>query len=99
LIDSDSYLLTLLRYIHLNPVKFIEPNWRNDGIQNWKKVKEFLKKYQWSSHCLYVNNQNSIIIDKDILISMFEERRMSYQDFLMNWDEESFQEITTNALE
>lgn len=49
-IDNESYLLHISRYIHLNPVDLIEPNWRKGGIGNWGIVSNFLKEYRWSSY-------------------------------------------------
>jgi len=31
-VDNDKYLKYLYAYIHLNPVKLIEPNWKKEGI-------------------------------------------------------------------
>ena len=39
---TDNYLKYIYSYIHLNPVKLIEPTWRENGIKNKLKVKKFL---------------------------------------------------------
>lgn len=59
LCDKDEYLLTLVKYIHLNPVRA--------GI-----VKS-ADKYEWSSHCFYVekSERKDIIIDTDQVLGMF----------------------------
>ncbi|MDA2922906.1 transposase, partial [Patescibacteria group bacterium AH-259-L07] len=49
-IDNENYLLHLSRYIHLNPVELIEPKWKEEGIKNLKKIKEFLRDYRWSNY-------------------------------------------------
>lgn len=46
-VDKDEYLLELIRYIHLNPVK--------DGLVNEPT------KYRWSSHSCYYHNQVSMV--------------------------------------
>jgi len=48
LIDKDSYLNYLRAYIHLNPVDLVEAGWKEKGLKNAKKVKEFLKEYKWT---------------------------------------------------
>lgn len=59
LCDKDEYLLTLIKYIHLNPVRA--------GI-----VKN-ADKYEWSSHHFYIEKHSSgdIIIDMEQVLGMF----------------------------
>ncbi len=47
--DTDEYLQYLYSYIHLNPVKMIDPEWKEKGISNPKEAKEFLQQYKYSS--------------------------------------------------
>ena len=48
-VDDDRYLKYLLSYIHLNPVKLIEPKWKETGIANRPRAEKFLENYQYSS--------------------------------------------------
>jgi len=50
LIDSDEYLKYIFSYIHLNPVKMIDSEWKEKGIQDIRKAEDFLKTYPWSSY-------------------------------------------------
>jgi REP element-mobilizing transposase RayT len=61
LCDKDEYLLMLVKYIHLNPVR--------TGIV--KKADE----YKWSSHRFYIErtDKEAIIINTDHLLGMFSE--------------------------
>ncbi|MBU0999446.1 transposase [Patescibacteria group bacterium] len=52
--SEERYLKYLFSYIHLNPVKIIDKNWKTDGIKNKQKVLEFLKNYQYSSYKDYL---------------------------------------------
>jgi putative transposase len=52
--ESDDYLKYLFSYIHLNPVKLIEPAWKETGISNRKDAKEYLRDYTYSSYQDYV---------------------------------------------
>ena len=50
---SDEYLKYLFSYIHLNPVKLSQPNWKEVGINDTKKAFEFATNYRYSSLCDY----------------------------------------------
>jgi len=47
---DDRYLKYLISYVHLNPVKLIEPKWKENKIKNKKRAKQFLDEYQHSSY-------------------------------------------------
>lgn len=49
-VDDDTYLRYLNAYIHLNPIKLIQPRWREQGIRNKSTAKRFLAGYQYSSY-------------------------------------------------
>ncbi|MFH1405358.1 MAG: transposase [Patescibacteria group bacterium] len=49
-VNSDEYLLQIMRYIHLNPLDYFDNKWRNDGIDSIEESKKFLNEYQWSSY-------------------------------------------------
>ncbi|OGZ06457.1 MAG: hypothetical protein A2845_06075 [Candidatus Lloydbacteria bacterium RIFCSPHIGHO2_01_FULL_49_22] len=49
-VDSDEYLKYLYAYIHLNPVKLIEPEWKEGGIKNLSAAKKYLEGYRYSSY-------------------------------------------------
>ncbi len=71
LCDRDEYLLDLVRYIHLNPVRA-------------KLVKE-PQEYRWSSHNSYLTGAKNLT-DTDMVLSFFSERashaRRKYRDFI-----------------
>lgn len=48
LIERDNYLNYLRQYIHLNPLELVESTWQEEGIKNFKRVKEFLENYRWT---------------------------------------------------
>ena len=53
-ITRDEYLKYLFAYIHLNPVKIIDPEWKENGISNRIAAKEYLSKYLYSSYQEYI---------------------------------------------
>jgi putative transposase len=48
--DTDEYLKYLFAYIHLNPVKLIQSDWKETGIRDADKARAYLEKYQYSSY-------------------------------------------------
>lgn len=52
-VADDLYLKQLLSYIHLNPVKLIEPKWQETGIANRSQAEKFLENYSYSSFLDY----------------------------------------------
>jgi putative transposase len=55
-LNNDKYLKYIFSYIHLNPVKLIEPQWKKIGITDFKKVEKFLYNYNYSSYLDYLEN-------------------------------------------
>lgn len=53
-LNEDRYLKYIFSYIHLNPVKMIEPKWRENGISDRVKAKAYLEDYKYSSYCDYM---------------------------------------------
>src|SRR3989338_3244560 len=49
-VDDDDYLKYLYAYIHLNPVKLIDPAWKEVGIKDKEKASRYIKKYHYSSY-------------------------------------------------
>lgn len=60
-IPNDEYLLHLSRYIHLNPQKFLDSEFK-------------LKTYPWSSYSEYINNKDKKegICEKEIILRQFD---------------------------
>ncbi len=64
--DSDEYLKYLFSYIHLNPIKLIQSDWKDVGIRDIITTKKYLDEYMYSSLPDYVGNrEESKILDKD----------------------------------
>lgn len=73
LIKNDFYLQHLSVYINaLNPLDLVEPGWRENGIKNLKKAKEFIENYKWSSYPDYIGlRKDNKVIEKNILGELF----------------------------
>lgn len=62
--SEDRYLKYLLSYIHLNSIKLIDSKWKENGIKDRRRAKNFLKNYEYSSYLDYkgiARPQNKII--------------------------------------
>ena len=62
--QTDEYLKYLFSYIHLNPVKLIQHDWKEVGIRDKEKTKEYLNTYTYSSLLDYfgvVRDENKIL--------------------------------------
>jgi hypothetical protein len=65
-VENDKYFLTVLRYIHQNPIK--------------AAIIDSMESYRWSSYNEYLNH--SIIADTDFALQMYyENRQMAIQYF------------------
>ncbi len=49
-VDSDEYLQYLFAYIHLNPIKIIQNDWKENGIKDLEGAKQYLSGYPFSSY-------------------------------------------------
>ena len=72
--DDDRYLKYLISYIHLNPVKLLEPKWKESGIRNRKSAEEYLHTYHYSSYPDYAGTSRveSKILNKEALPDYFD---------------------------
>lgn len=67
-VDDDRYFRYLVSYIHLNPVKLIDPKWKEYGIKNLAKAEHFLQRFQYSSYRDYLeeNRPQEILLEKNL---------------------------------
>ena len=94
--DDDMYLKYLFSYIHLNPVKLIQSDWKEKGVKDKEEVLQHLKNYQYSS---YIDNSlvrsESAIIDREKFPEYFTDKE-AYDTEMEEWlsykDEETLPE-------
>lgn len=63
-IDEDNQAKYLFSYIHLNPLKLIDPEWKENGISDMDKTLKYLNEYKWSSYQDYrgvLREENKIL--------------------------------------
>ena len=88
-VNRDEYLRYLFAYIHLNPVKLIEPEWKEVGIQNSEQAEKFLRTYRYSSYNDYggrtsVVREEAAILSPELFPEYFVERR-DFDNFVHEW--------------
>lgn len=85
-IDSDRHLKYLFAYIHLNPVKIIDPKWRENGISDRTAAQDYLNNYEYSSHHDY---QGGMRLENNILhreaFPEYFTTSMDFNDFVDEW--------------
>lgn len=71
--NEDSYLKYLMAYIHLNPIKLIEPMWKEVGVKDMKKAEKYLQQYVGSSFLDYTGQDRieSKIVNRQALPEYF----------------------------
>lgn len=74
LCDRENYLLPLIRYIHLNPVRV--------GLIDLKK----LRGYKWTGHKEILKGDKDLLIDRDEVLSYFGKKecraKKGYEEYL-----------------
>lgn len=60
-IEDEKYFLTVLRYIHQNPLK--------------ARIVKDIKDYKWSSYCEFINKDNDGIVDSAFILVLFNKER------------------------
>ena len=94
-IDDDQYLKYLFAYIHLNPVKVIDPNnWEKKTILDVNKAMNFLNNYRHSSFLDYLGQARAekAIINRSVFPEYFS-APTDFSNFVRGWSE--YEDITT----
>ena len=90
-VNKDEYLKYLFAYIHLNPAKMVDKDWRTHE-RDVKKIFSFLDDYKFSSFIDYqgIKREESLILVKENFPDYFNKKN-SHKDYILDWlDDESF---------
>ncbi len=83
---EDRYLKYIFSYIHLNPVKLIDKNWKENGIKNKKETLEYLQNYKYSSYLDYLEKER--VQNKILNIKVFPKyflNKETFQEEVFGW--------------
>lgn len=85
-IDNDRYFKYLFSYIHLNPVKIIQKDWKESGINDKIEALQFLKSYKYSSFLdfLGINRPENKILNREFFPDYFPDRD-NFEKDIMEW--------------
>lgn len=83
---GDNYLKYIFSYIHLNPIKIIQNDWKENGIKNIYLAKEYLNKYKYSSYSDFLGKQRneSKILELSTFPDYFYQKN-SFSDEIFGW--------------
>jgi len=72
-IREKNYFDYIFSYVHLNPIKLIQNDWKEKGISDESNAKDFLDKYEYSSFKDYFGpkRKQEKILNKGVLPSYF----------------------------
>lgn len=84
--DSDNYLKYLFSYIHLNPIKLIQSDWKENGIGDIDGAKKYLDDYRYSSFSDYtgVKREENNILNTKVFPEYFESVE-DFKDNIFDW--------------
>ncbi|MGC9049263.1 MAG: transposase, partial [Patescibacteria group bacterium] len=86
-------------YQHLNPLELIEPNWKEEGIKDWRKVNQFLESYRWSSYLDYIGIKNFPSVTNRQLINFYFKKPEEYKEFITEFLPKNLEKIQDLIIE
>ena len=70
-IEKSAHYMYIPFYIHLNPLDYVNPEWRLGKVKNVQECLRALRSYRWSSHLDYLGVKNfPSIIRRDLIADM-----------------------------
>lgn len=85
-INTSEYLEYLFAYIHLNPIKLVEPKWRDVGLLDTPGAISFLEGYKHSSYLDFIgkSREEGKILDRGAFPEYFSTSK-GHKDFVEFW--------------
>lgn len=85
-VADDRYLRYLISYIHLNPIKLIEPKWKETGIEDKTRAERYLETYTYSSCLDYLGKERpeNMILTREALPEYFSSEA-DFKNFVTEW--------------
>lgn len=82
-IGNESQYMYIFSYVHLNPISIIDKMWKENGVKEKKKTKEFLEKYQFSSYQDFIgeNGPKSRIIDFSLIPEYIKDMDLNFKKY------------------
>lgn len=85
-LDTDQYLKYIFSYIHLNPIKLIQKDWKEVGIKNKKSALEYLNDYEYSSYQDFsgLQRKTSLILERRAFPNYFPSTK-NFEREILDW--------------
>lgn len=85
-IITENQAKYLFSYIHLNPIKLIQSDWKENGIRNKSEILKFLDDYKWSSYGYYqgVKKDENKILNLENFVNYFSDPE-SFKKEIFEW--------------
>jgi putative transposase len=84
-IETNDQLKNVFVYIHTNGISLIEPNWKERGVNNSRKVIKFLETYKWSSYPDYIGKKAfPSVTERDFLLEVMRGKE-GCKEFVEAW--------------
>jgi len=85
-IEDEIQAKYLFSYIHLNPIKLIQSDWKEVGIRDKAEVINFLDKYKWSSYYDFLgsNRKEAVILNKELFPIPFKDEN-AFKKEIFEW--------------
>lgn len=84
-ITSDQQLKIVFTYVHTNLISIVEPGWKEKGVRNVKKVKEFLENNKKHSYSDYLGIKSfPSVTQREFLLELMEGSD-GCRDAINNW--------------
>lgn len=85
-VTKEAHLIHLPFYIMANPIELIEPNWREKGVQDFKKVMNFLENYKYSSFLDLIGEENfPFVLNKNLFYKLFDTNEKEFKENFIKW--------------
>ena len=84
-IKDNDQLQIVFAYIHTNGVALIEPQWKEKGVRDFKRVIKFLENYKWSSYQDYLGKKNFPSVTKRDFLSEVMGGEKGCRKFVNDW--------------
>ncbi|OGI95595.1 hypothetical protein A2917_03535 [Candidatus Nomurabacteria bacterium RIFCSPLOWO2_01_FULL_42_17] len=85
-LDTDEYLKYIYSYIHLNPAKLKDKDWKEKGPRDFQSLKEFVLSYKYSSIGEYLKD-DFVIINNTPFPTYMEDYKSKEEYFKMMVDD------------
>ena len=87
LIEENAHFLYLPYYVFSNPIKLIEPDWKENGIKDFNKVIRFLENYENSSFPDIIGHKGNFsdVINKDLFYKLFDTNPQRFRKEFIEW--------------